>query len=277
MWRKMIKNLKIAWRNWCLIQAGAGTVADDSARVTGDPDSPHGKMLGFLAESDRQTSGEMSAFPLPGVSKRMQELIELGLVSKPDGLGDLTRVESWLQDWKAREASGAAHCPCSGRHYPSPSACRWCKCHDPNFVHHTPGVLTLEETIRIKADPEAQETFQEIIREGMIRASYRPCNVCGDPSHAGVVHSEIMLSRGEQARGLHPAGDAEITIIPLDEKGNPVTESAVRPSNKIVVCGACGHPDHTANGGRCAFLDASDPALPVCGCRAGTDRLEVTE
>lgn len=51
-----------------------------------------------------------------------------------------------------------------------------------------------------------------------------------------------------------------------------------RPSNKIVTCGACGHPQHTAGGGRCSFLlpqTGRPDDFVICLCEAGTDVLMI--
>lgn len=79
---------------------------------------------------------------------RLRRLIELGLVHESDGLGDLQRVEQWREDWAAREAGDPSACPCGGRHYPEPDACRWCRCHDPRSKHHAAPSVGIMQVIK---------------------------------------------------------------------------------------------------------------------------------
>ena len=55
-----------------------------------------------------------------------------------------------------------------------------------------------------------------------------------------------------------------------EDHANPGPLMDTRPSNEIVCCPRCGHPQHPGNGGRCAFLVpmAAGGALhyPTCGC-----------
>lgn len=45
-----------------------------------------------------------------------------------------------------------------------------------------------------------------------------------------------------------------------------------RPSNEIELCGACGHPQHAVNGGRCAFLAPGTGRVCDCLDLAGAAR-----
>lgn len=198
MYYKIAKALKGSWSMWCRIHAEAG-----------------GETTGPRARHEATTSGE-----IVGVgSAKLRELIELGLVHEPDGLGDLRRVEQWREDWARREAGDPSACPCGGRHYPSADACRWCRCHDPRNVHHTEGARGIMQVI--KPLIEDQERLAADTRR---------------------VFGEMI-------------------------------QSPVRPSKEIVCCSRCGHPQHGANGGRCAFLvtgqDTEGPLLQ-CRCRVST-------
>lgn len=230
MYYKMIKSFKGSWSTWCRIHAEAGTAADGPRARHEDGKTPIGDSAVGVAIDPASRDGIVGFSREPGApddtikTERLRRLIELGLVHEPDGLGDLTRVEEWREEWARREAGDPSACPCAGRHYPSAEACRWCRCHDPRNEHHTEGARGLMQVIK---PPEPSGLFPEL---------------------------EMLRQEDVSAKLMD-----------------------VRPSDEIVCCGACGHPQHTANGGRCAFLvpTAAGGALhfPVCGCVAGTDRL----
>ena len=153
-------------------------------------------------------------------TERLRRLIALGLVSAPaPDLSDFIRMDQWHEEWARREAGDPSACPCGGRHYPEPDACRWCRCHDLRNVHHTAPARGIMQVI--------------------------------PPDLAADVAYEALSNLFER---LGPPPD-EIM--------------AVRPSNEIVCCPRCDHPQHGENGGRCAFLvpsaDTEGP-LPVCRC-----------
>lgn len=236
-------------------------------------------------------------------AERLWDLYTRGLVYAPTEDAAADRARIFETDRAQREQQGASspgHCPCSGRHYPSADACRWCRCHDPLNVHHLPQgitagsrlaeVYTGRSTARERVqrmqrdcpltedgtgcrdgsacDAEGRCTARALLdvyenrnhwsaytdlpgpehtgaegramaeaRQEIIRSSYRPCSVCGAPDHAGVKHDEIM---------------------------------AVRPSDEIVLCGACPHPEHVTGDRRCASsVPSSEPSGGIEMCRCG--------
>lgn len=184
---------------------------------TGNPRARHVRVHGtgnLTAGGDVRLTGdispEVSALPPVTISPaRLQEMIDAGLICDPDG--DLMRVQLFEAEREARQTEALLthdprHCPCSGRHYPSPSACRWCACHRPS------------EMIRMDRDVPPYPVTDDQIRETLM---------------------------------------------------------AVRPSDEIELCGACGHPQHDVGDGRCA--SQVPPGLILCPCRipyAAVDRVE---
>lgn len=157
-------------------------------------------------------------------TERLRRLIELGLVSEPDGFGDMIRITDFHEEWARREAGDPSACPCAGRHYPSSDACRWCRCHDLQNVHHTEGARTIMQVMKPLADDAARELARD----------------------AREVFEEIIDARQK-------------------------IESSVRPSNEIVCCPGCGHPQHTFGSGRCAFLSSLGEGFQVCHCDHDTE------
>lgn len=101
-------------------------------------------------------------------------------------------------------------------------------------------------------------------------------SVCANRGHC--VEEKVDLSYGKRMRELmeHPGeSDSEIELIKegILRLGEIM---AVRPSNEIVCCGVCGHPNHTPGSGRCAFLSpAMDGTGGLTVCRCGHDVEEV--
>jgi hypothetical protein len=166
------------------------------------------------------------------------------------GLDPSTRnglaVQAWHEEWARREAGDPASCPCGGRHYPSAGACRWCRCHDSRNVHHTEGARGIMQTI--KPLTEDQERIAADARR---------------------VFGDLMDEARERFPGLE-------MITPEGVQAEIMDSS---PADEIVVCPGCGHPDHGAGDGRCAFQVPSrmqDEGFHTCRCRyvAGSYRLE---
>jgi hypothetical protein len=192
--------LKIIWYkiNKRLHRAEAGGAPHTRAGATGENSTDFSVGLDPAAGDE----GLVLYSRIPGApqdsigSRKLRELIDLGLVSLPlDGDLYQLRMEQLYEDHRVREImemESGRGCPCGGRHYPEDDACRWCRCHDPRNVHHT---------------AEARGIMQ-------------------------VIKPEQLMD--------------------------------VRPSAEIVLCGACGHPQHTAGDRRCAFLVL--PGLSRCPC-----------
>lgn len=194
--------------------------------------------------------------------------------SAPGGIApvfarDALRLAALDEDRRAREKAAGldpSRCPCGGRHFPSADACRWCLCHDPNRVNH----LSQEAVDRLRYDMSVPPFPTHPVAE-IIRSSYRPCSVCGAPDHAGVTHPGTVdgirphrpMSAEDAALQERAYWDMAISPETFDE----IMDSS--PADEIVVCPRCGHPDHGAGDGRCAFQVASrmqDEGFHVCPC-----------
>lgn len=179
--------------------------------------------------SERAAPGEKSAPPRarheepetsPEVSTVSTELLRL----------ELFEAEKRTREIRALLEHDPRHCPCAGRHYPSPGACRWCACHRDLPQGIVPGSRLAElYTERTEIMDEAHPDWVE-----QLTSSHRPCSVCGAPDHARMVHSDQTPR--------------------LDAYENDQKLLAVRPSAEILCCPLCGHPQHAMNDGRCAFL-----------------------
>jgi len=186
--------------------------------------------------------------------------------SAPGGIApvfarDALRLAALDEDRRAREEAAGldpSRCPCGGRHFPSADACRWCLCHDPSRVNH----LSQEAVDRLRYDMSVPPFPTHPVAE-IIRNSYRPCSVCGAPDHAGVTHPGTVDGIMDTGRERFPGLE---TITPEDVHAEIMDSS---PAKEIVVCGRCGHPDHGAGDGRCAFQVASrmqDEGFHMCPC-----------
>lgn len=234
------------------------------------------KIIKALRPRTHADPGEQTAVPRvhvgidPSTPTNRDAGVHVG-VSLPPGivpgshLADLytARMDAWEADREAREIRARLthdprECPCAGRHYPSASACRWCRCHDPENLHHTEarGIMQVikplaEDQERIAAD--GRRAFESFLDD----AAHQLFGPIGPD-----VPDKLL------AAGANPA-QVEALRLALTGKRDPVTESSVRPAKEIVVCGACGHPDHTPGDGRCAFQVASrmqDGGFSVCPC-----------
>lgn len=140
---------------------------------------------------------------------RVRELYERGIVSVPDGFGDTYRLPqgivpgSKLADMYLMRRGNARF----------------------------PG---LEKTETLQNDMSVPPYPAHPVAE-IIRMSYRPCSVCGDPRHSGNRHHQ----------------------------------SPERPADEIEYCGRCQHPWHGGNGAPCGAQVASrmqDGGFHPCPC-----------
>jgi hypothetical protein len=193
-------------------RTGTGTAPHTGARATGetspevsfsigvDPATRDGLVL-YARENGRNTA----------TTARLKELIDRGLVSLPfEGDVYRLRMDRLEADHARREQEArtdVSRCPCGGRHYPEPTACRWCRCHDPDGVFH----MAPEVVEQIRLDMARQPSAESI------RDSYRPCARCGDAAHAGVIcpsRSESPVRPSDEIESCrvcghphHPLGD----------------------------------------------------------------------
>lgn len=109
-------------------------------------------------------------------SRKLRELIDLGLVSLPLD-GDLYRIrmEQLYEDHRVREImemESGRGCPCGGRHYPEDDACRWCRCHDPRNVHHTAEARGIMQMIKPQKLMDVRPSAEIVL-----------CGACHHPQH----------------------------------------------------------------------------------------------
>lgn len=169
-----------AWTNdvlptWFGHRAMAETSPEISVGL--DPSTPDGLVL----------YSKIPGAPQDSIgSRKLQELINLGLVSYPlDGDLYRLRMEQLYEDHRVREImemESGRGCPCGGRHYPEPDACRWCRCHDPRSVHHTAEARGIMQMIT----PEefmARRSSNEIVL----------CGACDHPQHTAGDHRCAFL------------------------------------------------------------------------------------
>ena len=134
----------------------------------------------------------------PVSQETVMDLYRKGLVYAPteDRTRDMLRLEQLEEDRRARELQemeSGTGCPCGGRHFPEPDACRWCRCHDPRSVHHgAPAVGIMQviqppETIRLDLDVPPYPVTDDQIRETLMAvrpsAEIELCLRCGHPQH----------------------------------------------------------------------------------------------
>jgi hypothetical protein len=255
-WYKITKVLKGSWSTWCRIHAGAGEEPHVRARVTRTVDgygiAPKAETSGEVSlQATHFRKGEITGFSRePGApddtikTERLRRLIALGLVSEPaPDLSDFIRMEQWHEEWARREAGDPSACPCGGRHYPEPDACRWCRCHDLRNVHHTAPARGIMQVI-------PPDLAAEVADEALSNLFER----LGPPPYVRDYPGPLFFEEDHEDPGSPDAFKSD---------------SAVRPSDEIVCCPRCDHPQHGENGGRCAFLvpsaDTEGP-LPVCRC-----------
>jgi hypothetical protein len=198
-------------------QAEAGTEPHTGARVTRtvdgygvaiDPGSSDGLVL-YARQAGKVTAS----------TEKLRRLIELGLVSEPDGLGDLQRVEAWHQEWARREAGDPSACPCGGRHFPSADACCWCRCHDPRGVHHreqAKGIMQVIKPPPITGPIEIEARLP--LMDVRLPNEIVPCPRCLHPQHTmGDGRCLFLPALSDHLCGCGPDVPRQVEVDDTDE------------------------------------------------------------
>jgi hypothetical protein len=188
--------------------------------------------------------------------------VHVGAGISPVFARDALRLAALDEDRRMREEAARedpSRCPCGGRHFPSADACRWCLCHDPSRVNH----LSQEAVDRLRYDMSIPPAPTHPVAEIMDSSPAK--EIVGD-----WVGDAATDTERERFPGLETIWSEDVHAEIMDSP----------PAKEIVVCGRCGHPDHGAGDGRCAFQVASrmqDEGFHTCPCDrdvAGSYRLE---